>query len=145
MTKRYDVIYGEEPRRQVVTNNGIPCTARTCVTRLNRLTEENEQLKLGIVRLKSHVLRTMPNYTGDFIEEIINGEYKMTKKTEDIEVCAEISTKRMFLLLMKAQEMILENNPQYKKREILTLLSSVTHDVRMLDDENNRIDRDLYD
>ena len=69
----------------------------------------------------------------------------MTKKTEDIEVCAEISTKRMFLLLMKAQEMILENNPQYKKREILTLLSSVTHDVKMLDDKNNRISRDLFD
>ena len=69
----------------------------------------------------------------------------MTEKTEDIEVCAEISTKRMFLLLMKAQEMILENNPQYKKREILTLLSSVTHDVKMLDDKNNRINRDLFD
>jgi hypothetical protein len=43
--KRYDVIYEKEPRGQVVTDNGIPCTARTCVTRLNRLTEENEQLK----------------------------------------------------------------------------------------------------
>lgn len=70
----------------------------------------------------------------------------MTEKTtEDIEICANISTKRMFLLLMKAQEMILENNPQYKKKEILTLLSSVTHDVKMLDDKNNSIDRDLYD
>lgn len=68
----------------------------------------------------------------------------MNKQTEDIEVCAEISTKRMFLLLMKAQEMILENNPQYKKREILTLLSSVTHDVKMLDDKNNMIIRDLF-
>lgn len=69
----------------------------------------------------------------------------MTEKTKDIEVCAEISTKGMFLLLMKAQEMILEDNPQYKKREILTLLSSVTHDVEMLDDKNNRISRDLFD
>ena len=69
----------------------------------------------------------------------------MNKQTKDIEVCAEISTKRMFLLIMKAQEMILENNPQYKKREILTLLSSVIHDVEMLDDKNNSISRDLYD
>ena len=67
----------------------------------------------------------------------------MTKKTEDIQLCAEISTKRMFLLLMKAQELILENRND--KREILTLLSSVTHDVRMLDDKNNYISRDLYD
>lgn len=69
----------------------------------------------------------------------------MTEKTEDIEECAKISTKRMYLILLKAQEMILEINPQYKKREILTLLSSVTHDVKMLDDENNSINRDLFD
>lgn len=67
----------------------------------------------------------------------------MTKQTEDIQICAEISIKRMFLLLMKAQELILENHND--KREILTLLSSVTHDVRMLDDKNNHISRDLYD
>ena len=70
---------------------------------------------------------------------------EMNKQTEDMGVCAEISTKIMFLLLMKVQEMILENNPQYKKREILTLLSSVTHDVKMLNDKNNSISRDLFD
>ena len=43
--KQYDVIYEKEPRGQVVTDNGIPCTARTCCTRLNRLTEENKELK----------------------------------------------------------------------------------------------------
>ena len=42
--KRYDVIYEKEPRGQVVTDDGIPCTARTCCTRLNRLEEENKQL-----------------------------------------------------------------------------------------------------
>lgn len=67
----------------------------------------------------------------------------MNKQTEDIQTCAEISTKRMFLLLIKAQELILQNHND--KREILTLLSSVTHDVRMLDDKNNHISRDLYD
>jgi hypothetical protein len=67
----------------------------------------------------------------------------MNKQTEDIEICAEISTKRMFLLLMKAQELVLENRND--KREILTLLSSVTHDVKMLDDKNNHISRDLFD
>lgn len=67
----------------------------------------------------------------------------MTKKTEDIQICAEISTKRMFLMLMKAQELILQNHND--KREILTLLSGVIHDIRMLDDKNNCISRDLYD
>ena len=41
----YDVINKAEPRGQSVIYKGIPCTARTCVTRLNRLTEENEQLR----------------------------------------------------------------------------------------------------
>ena len=49
--KRYDVINKEEPRGQSVTYDGIPCTARTCVTRLNRLTEENEELKQFIQEL----------------------------------------------------------------------------------------------
>ena len=47
--KRYDVIYEKEPRGQVVTDNGIPCTARTCCTRLNILEEENEKFRQGII------------------------------------------------------------------------------------------------
>ena len=43
--KRYDVIYEKEPRGQMVTDNGILCTARTCCTRLNWLEEENKRLK----------------------------------------------------------------------------------------------------
>lgn len=43
--KQYDVIYEKEPRGQIVTDDGIPCTARTCCTRLNRLTEENKELQ----------------------------------------------------------------------------------------------------
>lgn len=50
--KQYDVIDKEEPRGQSVTWEGIPCTARTCVTRLNRLTEENEQLKGEVAHYK---------------------------------------------------------------------------------------------
>ena len=69
----------------------------------------------------------------------------MTEKTEDIGICAEISTKRMYLILLKAQEMVLENNPQYKKREIVNLLSSIEHDILMLNDKNNSISRDLFD
>ena len=55
--KRYDVIDKEEPRGQSVTWDGIPCTARTCVTRLNRLTEENEQLRKENKRLYEDNIR----------------------------------------------------------------------------------------
>ena len=69
----------------------------------------------------------------------------MTEKTDDIEICAKISTKRMYLILLKTQEMILENNPQHKKKEIVSLLSSIEHDILMLNDKNNSINRDLFD
>lgn len=54
----YDIINKEEPRGQSVTYKGIPCTARTCVTRLNQLTEENRRLK------KAEILA---NYRGEMI------------------------------------------------------------------------------
>jgi len=48
----YEVINKEEPRGQSVTYKDIPCTTRTCVTRLNKLTEENEQLQKRIMILQ---------------------------------------------------------------------------------------------
>lgn len=37
MSDRYTVINKEEPHGQSVAENGIPCTARHCVTQLNGL------------------------------------------------------------------------------------------------------------
>ena len=51
----YDVINKTEPRGQSVTYAGIPCTARTCVTRLNRLTEENKQLKQQLSEQRTQI------------------------------------------------------------------------------------------
>ena len=51
----YDVINEAELRGQSVTYKGIPCTARTCVTRLNRLTEENKQLQKRVMILQDKV------------------------------------------------------------------------------------------
>lgn len=67
-----------------------------------------------------------------------------TEKTNRPEICAEISTKRMYLLLLKAQEMILEDNPKYFKKEILSLLFTFEHEILMLNDKNNSICRDLF-
>ena len=67
----------------------------------------------------------------------------MTEK-EVCEICANISLKRMYLILLKTQEMVLDINPQYKKKEILNYLSSIEHDILMLNDKNNCVDRDLF-
>lgn len=54
MGDRYTVINREEPRGQSVAENGIPCTARHCVTQLNGLFRDNEKLGLEIEsKLKS--------------------------------------------------------------------------------------------
>lgn len=68
----------------------------------------------------------------------------MTKK-EVCEVCANISLKRMYLILLKAQEMVLDNNPQYHKKEILNYLTSIEQDILMLNNKDNRVDRDLFE
>lgn len=53
MSDRYTVINREEPRGQSVAENGIPCTARHCVTQLNRLFQDNEKLGLEMIGLES--------------------------------------------------------------------------------------------
>ena len=71
--KRYDVIYEKEPRGQVVTDNGIPCTARTCCTRLNWLEEENTRLKDKYERKDRQLQRAKKDirkYTDYFMNEL---------------------------------------------------------------------------
>ena len=58
--------------------------------------------------------------------------------------CANISLKRIYLILLKAQEMVLDTNPQYKKKEILNYLFSIEHDILLLNDKDNCVDRDLF-
>lgn len=67
----------------------------------------------------------------------------MTEK-EVCDICANISLKRMYLMLLKTQEMVLDINPQYKKKEILNYLSSIEHDILLLNDKGNCVDRDLF-
>ena len=67
----------------------------------------------------------------------------MTEK-EVCDVCANISLKRMYIILLRTQEMVLDT-PQYHKKEILNYLSSIEHDILMLNDKNNHVDRDLFE
>ena len=53
MSDRYTVINKEEPHGQSVAENGIPCTAKYCVTQLNRLSQENKELSMKETILKN--------------------------------------------------------------------------------------------
>ena len=68
----------------------------------------------------------------------------MTEK-EVCDVCANISLKRMYIILLKTQEMVLDINPQHNKKEILNYLTSIEHDILMLNDKDNCVDRDLFE
>nr|WP_302968091.1 hypothetical protein [Methanobrevibacter smithii] len=55
MNDRYTVINQEEPRGGSVAQDGIPCTARHCVTQLNRLSHDNEKLEKEVIELESRL------------------------------------------------------------------------------------------
>lgn len=82
MSKRiWDVIDLKEPRGQSVTMDGIPCTARHCCTSLNRLTEENESLKIRCGDGEA-IIRDLKDEKMDFF--LKNG-----KQQEEIEILSE--------------------------------------------------------
>ena len=58
--------------------------------------------------------------------------------------CAYVSLKHMYLMLLKAQEMVLDINPQHHKKEIMNYLSSIEHDLLMMNDKDTCIDADLF-
>ena len=62
MSDRYTVINKEEPRGQSVAENGIPCTAKYCVTQLNGLFRDNEKLEAR--------LKLLSDFTEDFTWQI---------------------------------------------------------------------------
>lgn len=82
--------------------------------------------------------------TGVDVDEIldkITGETMEEKSNECME-CAVISTKRMYLMLSKAEEKLLQNT--IDKKEIFSLLSSVKHDILLMEDKDNQIECDLF-
>lgn len=66
----------------------------------------------------------------------------MMNDERDVDIIANISTKRMYCLVLLAQEKLLHNTPN--KKEIVGLLASVEHDILLLNEENNSIERDLF-
>lgn len=81
--------------------------------------------------------------TGVNVEEVFEKLTGETMKECKCECeCARISTKRIYTILLKVQEMILQNN--IDKKEIISLLSSIEHDILLLNDKDNSIGRDLF-
>lgn len=81
MIDKWTVINKEEPRRQSVAINGIPCTARHCVTTLNRLTQENYRLSVKV--------QGVNELLNDLFKELDENYAKASKRKKEIDIaCA---------------------------------------------------------
>lgn len=104
---------------------------------VNNVSEEDAK-RLGVKRLLERV-NISKMLDGDIMDDL--------KQSVDIDVkeyreCANISIKRMYIMLLNAEQHLLENT--IDKTLILSLLDSVKHDVLLLNDKDNSIERDLY-
>lgn len=78
MIDKWTVINKEEPRRQSVAINGIPCTARHCVTTLNRLTQENYRLSVKV--------QGVNELLNDLFKELNRNWAKASKSKKEIDI-----------------------------------------------------------
>ena len=69
----------------------------------------------------------------------------MSEKTmsDEYKTCAVISTKRMFLMVLMAQQVVLQNTVD--KKQLMNILSTVEHDILLLNDGENSVHRDLLE
>lgn len=78
---KYTVINKNEPRGQSVAENGIPCTARHCVTQLNRLMQENYRLSVKVQGINGLL--------NDLFKELDENYAKASKRKKEIDIaCA---------------------------------------------------------
>ena len=123
--KRFTIINKEEPRGQSVAEKGIPCTARHCCTRLNRLTEENEQLKQKNQLLYEDI---------DFLKRFIEKRGFKAKLESDKKM-----TKKRFWILN-----VLTENSGIKDRDKLLSFDEIVDLLNNLSEENEQLRSQLY-
>lgn len=130
------MLWAEQMLNQIGENVTL-CVNNAFETRNSDLSEEDTK-RLGVKQLLERV-NIGKMLDGDIMDDL--------SKSVDIDVkeyreCANISTKRMYLMLLNAEQHLLENTVD--KTLIMSLLGSVKHDVLMLNDKDNLIERDLY-
>ena len=81
MIDKYTVIDKEDPFKQSVAVNGVPCTARCSVTTLNRLMQENYRLSVKVQGINELL--------NDLFKELDENYAKASKRKKEIDIaCA---------------------------------------------------------
>ena len=78
MMDKYTVIDKEEPRKQSIAKNGIPCTARYSVTTLNRLMQENYKVSVKVQGINELL--------NDLFKELDENYTKASKSKKEIDI-----------------------------------------------------------
>ena len=81
MNDKYTVINKEDPYKQSIAVNGIPCTARCSVATLNRLTRENNRMSV--------MIQGFNELLNDLFKELDENYAKASKSKKEIDIaCA---------------------------------------------------------
>lgn len=78
MIDKYTVIDKEEPCKQSVAVNGIPCTARCSVNTLNRLTQENYRMLI--------MIQEFNKLLNNLLKELDENYAKASKSKKEIDI-----------------------------------------------------------
>ena len=98
MNDKYTVINKNEPRGQSIAENGIPCTARHCVTTLNRLTQENHRLSV--------MIQGFNELLNDLFKELDENYAKASKRKKEIDIACAYAQLRLITEIIDKVEKI---------------------------------------
>ena len=103
MIDKYTVINKEDPYKQSIAVNGIPCTARCSVDTLNRLTEENYRLSV-MIQLFNELLNNL-------FKEL---NYAKASSKREIDIACAYAQLRLITEIIDEVERIKYENRQNK-------------------------------
>ena len=98
MTDRYTVINKEDPYKQSIAVNGIPCTARCSVATLNRLTRENNRMSV--------MIQGFNELLNDLFKELDENYAKASKSKREIDIACAYSQLRLIKEIIDKMEEI---------------------------------------
>lgn len=98
MTDRYTVINKEDPYKQSIAVNGIPCTARCSVATLNRLTRENNRMSV--------MIQGFNELLNDLFKELDENYAKASKSKREIDIACAYSQMKLITEIIDKMEII---------------------------------------
>lgn len=98
MNDKYTVINKEDPYKQSIAVNGIPCTARCSVATLNRLTRENNRMSV--------MIQGFNELLNDLFKELDGNYAKASKSKKEIDIAFAYAQMKLITKIIDEVERI---------------------------------------